>query len=48
MPAFLKLISTDPFTAWFVVTGDATPDGIRIVQSVLAAMSSLTIEAFQK
>ena len=29
LPTFLKLTSTDPFAAWFVVTGDATLDGIR-------------------
>ena len=28
---FLRLTNTDPFAAWFVVTGDATPDGIRVV-----------------
>ena len=27
---FLKLTYTDPFAAWFVVTGDATPDGIAL------------------
>ena len=26
--------NTDPFAAWFVVTGDAKPDGIRVVRSV--------------
>jgi len=26
---FLKLTRTGPFAAWFVVTGDATPDGIE-------------------
>ena len=33
MPPFLKLTNTDPFAAWFVVTGDATPDGIRVAFS---------------
>ena len=28
LPPFLKLTNTDPFAAWFVVTGDATPDGV--------------------
>ena len=41
LPAFLKLTNTDPFAAWFVVTGDATPDGILVVRSVLGAISSL-------
>jgi len=41
LPAFLKLSNTDPFAAWFVVTGDATPDGIRVVRSVLGAISTL-------
>ena len=40
-PEFLKLTHTNPFTAWFVVTGDATPDGIRVVRSVLGSISSL-------
>ena len=31
LPVFLKLIGMDAFAAWFVVTGDATPDGIRVV-----------------
>ena len=38
---FLNLTNTDRFAAWSVVTGDATPDGIRVVQSVLGALSSL-------
>jgi len=33
LPVFLKLTNTDPFAAWFVVTGDATPDGIHVVWS---------------
>ena len=37
------MINTDLFAAWFVVTGDATPDGIRVVRSVLGAISSLSI-----
>ena len=40
---FLKLTTTDPFAAWRVMTGDATPDGIRIVRSILGAFSSLPI-----
>ena len=39
------LTNTDPFAAWFVVTGDATPDGIRVVRSVLGAIRSLPIVA---
>ena len=34
LPAFLKLTNTDPFAAWFVVTGDMTP----VVRSVLGAI----------
>ena len=41
LPAFLKLTSTDLFAAWFVVTGDTTPDGIRVVRSVLGAIRTL-------
>jgi len=41
LPPFLKLTSMEPFAAWFVVTGDATPDGIRVVRSVLGAIRSL-------
>ena len=33
MPPFLKLTNTDPFAAWFAVTGNATTDGIRVVSS---------------
>ena len=40
---FLKLTNTDPFAAYFVVTGDATPDGMRVLRSVLGAISSLPI-----
>ena len=46
LPVFLKLTVTDPFAAWFVVIGDATPDGIRVVRSVLEASSSFPIVAF--
>ena len=46
LPAFLKLTNTDPFAAWFVVTGDPTPDWIRVVRSVLGAISSLPIVFF--
>jgi len=48
LPSSLKLTNTDPFVAWFVVTGDATPDGIRVVRSVLGAISSLPIVAFRE
>ena len=34
-----KLINTEPFAAWFVITGDATADEIRVVWSVLGAIS---------
>ena len=47
-PAFLKSTHTDPFAAWFVQSGDATPDGIRVVRSVLGAISSLHIVAFRE
>ena len=46
LPAFLKLINTDSFAVWFVVTGDATPDGIRVVRSAVGAISSLPIVAY--
>ena len=39
LPALFKLTNTEPFAAWFAVTGNATPDGIRIVWSVLGAIS---------
>ena len=42
LPIFPKLTSTDPLAAWFVVTGDATPDEIR----VLGAVSSVPIVDF--
>ena len=42
LPVFLKLRNTDFFAAWFAVTDVATPDGIRVVQSVLGAISSLS------
>ena len=38
MPGLAKLTNTEPFAAWFVVTGDATADGIRVVRSVLGAI----------
>ena len=38
LPVFLNLTNTDPFAAWFVVTGDATLDGIRVVRSLLGAI----------
>ena len=44
LPAFLKLTHTDPCA----VTGNATPDGIRVVWSVLGTVSSLPIAAFRK
>ena len=47
LPVFLKLTNTDPFAAWYVVTGDVTPDGIRVVRSVLGALSSLLIVTFR-
>ena len=37
-----NLTNTEPFAVWFVVTGDATPDGIRVMWSVLGAISSLS------
>ena len=33
------MTSTDPFAAWFVLTGDATPNGIRVARSILEATS---------
>ena len=35
------MTNTHPFAACFVVTEDAPPDGIRVVRSVLGAISSL-------
>ena len=35
MPAFIKLSNTGLFAAWFAETGNPTPDGIRVVRSVL-------------
>ena len=48
LQVFLKLTNTDPFAAWFVVSGDATPDAIRVVRSVLGAISSLPVVAFRE
>ena len=45
--ACIRFSNTDPFAAWFVVTGDATPDGIRVVRSVLGAIYSLPIVVFR-
>ena len=45
LPALFKWENTDPFAAWFVVTGKVKPDGIR---SVLGAISSLPIVAFRE
>ena len=42
LPAFLKLTNTDP--AWFVVT----EYGIRVMRSVLGAISYLSIVAFSE
>jgi len=39
LPGLVKLTNTEPFAAWFVVSGDATADGIRVVRSVLGAIS---------
>ena len=47
LPIFLKLTNTDPVAAWFVVTGDATVGGIRVVRSVLGSIDSLPIGAFR-
>ena len=46
LPVFLKLTNTDTCAAWFVVTGDATPDGTRVVRSLLEAISPLLIVTF--
>ena len=45
LPVLLKLTNMDPFAAWFVVIEDATADEIRVVRSVLGAISSLLIVA---
>ena len=39
MPFVFKLVETERFAAWFVVSGDATADEIRVVRSVLGAIS---------
>ena len=46
--ALVKLTNTEPFAAWFVVTGDVTAHEIeiRVVRSVLGAISSLPIAPF--
>ena len=41
------MTNTDYFAAWFAVTGDATPDGIRIVWSFLGAMLFVCLERMQ-
>ena len=43
LSVFPKLTNTEPFAAWLVVTGDATPDVIRVVRSLLGAISFLPI-----
>jgi len=48
LPAFPQSANADPFAALFVVTGDATPDGLRVVRSVLGAISSLPVVAFRE
>ena len=45
---FFRLANTDPFAARFVATGDTTPDGIRVVRSVLGAISSFPSLLFEK
>ena len=46
--AFPRSTNTDPFAAWCVVTGDAKPDGIRVVRSLLGAINSLPMVAFRE
>ena len=46
LQALVKLTNTEPFAAWFVVTGDVTAHEIRVVRSVLGAISSLPIAPF--
>ena len=48
LPVFVNLTNTDPSAAWFVVSRDATLDGIRVVWSVLGAIGSLPTVAFQE
>jgi hypothetical protein len=45
LSVFLMLTNTDPFAAWFVVSEDVTPDGIRVVRWFLGAISSFPIGA---
>ena len=48
LPGLFKLTNTEPFAAWFVVTGDATVDEIRVARSVLGAISCLPIVAAER
>ena len=34
LPVFLKSTKTDSFAVWFVVTGNATPDGIHSLENL--------------
>ena len=47
LPVFLKLTNKDFSAAWFVVNADATPDGIRVVRTVIGAIISLSIVALR-
>ena len=53
--ALLRLKTADPFAAWFVVTGDATPNGIRVVRPGLEILrggniisQNVLIDKFEK
>ena len=38
LPTFVKMTNTDPFAAWFVVAGNATLNGIRVVFRVFCGV----------
>jgi len=48
LPAFPKLTNTGSFAAWFVVTGDVTPDGVCVERLVLGAISSPPVVVFRE
>ena len=46
LPGVFKLTNTEPFAAWFVASGDVTADEIRVVRSVLGAISCHQLPSF--
>ena len=43
----LAWLNTEPFAAWFVVTVDVTADEIRVVRSVLGAISCHQLPSYR-